>query len=64
LQRITLSLADPLWLLTGDSAADAITKATRRKFGRIDLLVNNAGIGPGASGPIAAARPQILGDFA
>jgi NAD(P)-dependent dehydrogenase (short-subunit alcohol dehydrogenase family) len=43
--------------LTGDSAADAITKATRGKFGRIDILVNNAGIGPGAIRPDSWQRP-------
>jgi len=37
--------------LTDDSAADAITRATRGKFGRIDILINNAGIGPGAIRP-------------
>jgi NAD(P)-dependent dehydrogenase (short-subunit alcohol dehydrogenase family) len=34
--------------LTSDSAADEITKATRALFGRIDILVSNAGIGPGS----------------
>jgi NAD(P)-dependent dehydrogenase (short-subunit alcohol dehydrogenase family) len=34
--------------LASDSAADEITKATRTRFGRIDILLNNAGIGPGA----------------
>jgi len=34
--------------LTDDSAADAVSKATRGKFDRINILVNNAGIGPGA----------------
>jgi NAD(P)-dependent dehydrogenase (short-subunit alcohol dehydrogenase family) len=37
--------------LTDDAAPDAITKATRSKFGRIDILVNNARIGPGAIRP-------------
>jgi NAD(P)-dependent dehydrogenase (short-subunit alcohol dehydrogenase family) len=43
--------------LTDDSAADAITKATRGKFGRIDIVVNNAGIGPGAIRPDTWQRP-------
>jgi NAD(P)-dependent dehydrogenase (short-subunit alcohol dehydrogenase family) len=43
--------------LTDDSAADAITKATRGKFGRIDILINNAGIGPGAIRPDSWQRP-------
>jgi NAD(P)-dependent dehydrogenase (short-subunit alcohol dehydrogenase family) len=34
--------------LTNDSAAEEITRATRARFGRIHILVNNAGIGPGA----------------
>jgi hypothetical protein len=34
--------------LTNDSAADEITKATRARFRRIDILVNNSGIGPGS----------------
>jgi NADP-dependent 3-hydroxy acid dehydrogenase YdfG len=33
--------------LTNDSAAEEITKATRDRFGRIDILINDAGIGPG-----------------
>ena len=37
--------------LTSDSAAEEITKATRDRFGRIEILVNNAGIGPGAIPP-------------
>ena len=43
--------------LTDDSAVDAITKATRVKFGRIDILINNAGIGPGAIRPDSWQRP-------
>jgi NAD(P)-dependent dehydrogenase (short-subunit alcohol dehydrogenase family) len=34
--------------LTSDAATEEITKATRDRFGRIAILVNNAGIGPGA----------------
>ena len=37
--------------LTNDSAVEEITKATRDRFGRIDVLINNAGIGPGAIRP-------------
>jgi 3-oxoacyl-[acyl-carrier protein] reductase len=37
--------------LTDDSAAGSITEATRGKFGRIDILANNVGIGPGAIRP-------------
>jgi NAD(P)-dependent dehydrogenase (short-subunit alcohol dehydrogenase family) len=43
--------------LTDDSAPDAITKATRGKFGRIDILINNAGIGPGAIRSDSWQRP-------
>jgi NAD(P)-dependent dehydrogenase (short-subunit alcohol dehydrogenase family) len=43
--------------LTNDSAAEEITKATRDRFGRIDVLVNNAGIGPGAIRPDSWQRP-------
>jgi NAD(P)-dependent dehydrogenase (short-subunit alcohol dehydrogenase family) len=43
--------------LTDDAAPDAITTATRGKFGRIDVLVNNAGIGPGAIRPDSWQRP-------
>jgi NAD(P)-dependent dehydrogenase (short-subunit alcohol dehydrogenase family) len=41
---------------TNDSAADQITKATRARFGRIDILVNNAELGPGSDH--TAARDQ------
>ena len=48
--------------LTDDSTVDAITKATRVKFGRIDILVNNADrAGSDPTGQLAAS-PQILGD--
>ena len=43
--------------LTNDSAAEEITKATRDRFGRIDILINNAGIGPGAIRPDSWQRP-------
>src|SRR5712675_1765164 len=43
--------------LTNDSAADEITKATRARFGRIDTLVNNAGIGPGSIRADSWQRP-------
>ncbi len=43
--------------LTADSAADEITGATRARFGRIDIIVNNAGIGPGAIRPDSWQRP-------
>jgi NAD(P)-dependent dehydrogenase (short-subunit alcohol dehydrogenase family) len=43
--------------LTNDSAVEEITKATRDRFGRIDVLVNNAGIGPGAIRPDSWRRP-------
>jgi NAD(P)-dependent dehydrogenase (short-subunit alcohol dehydrogenase family) len=43
--------------LTKDSAAEEITKATRDRFGRIDILLNNAGIGPGAIRPDSWQRP-------
>src|SRR5712671_1569164 len=43
--------------LTSDSAVDEITRATRARFGRIDILVNNAEIGPGFDH--GAARAQL-----
>src|SRR5215472_14967858 len=43
--------------LTDDAAVEAITKATRTRFGRIDVLVNNAGIGPGSIRPDSWQRP-------
>jgi NAD(P)-dependent dehydrogenase (short-subunit alcohol dehydrogenase family) len=43
--------------LTNDSAAEEITAAARGKFGRIDILINNAGIGPGAIRPDNWQRP-------
>jgi NAD(P)-dependent dehydrogenase (short-subunit alcohol dehydrogenase family) len=43
--------------LTDDAAPDAIAMATRGKFGRIDILINNAGIGPGAIRPDSWERP-------
>ena len=43
--------------LTNNSAVEEITKATRDRFGRIDVLINNAGIGPGAIRPDSWQRP-------
>jgi NAD(P)-dependent dehydrogenase (short-subunit alcohol dehydrogenase family) len=43
--------------LTNDSAVDEITKATRARFGHIDILANNAGIGPGSIRPDSWQRP-------
>ena len=43
--------------LTDDSAADAVSEATRGKFDRINILVNNAGIGPGAIRQDSWQRP-------
>src|SRR6266436_5848000 len=43
--------------LTNDTAADEITKATRARFGRIDILVNNAAIGAGSVRPDSWQRP-------
>jgi NADP-dependent 3-hydroxy acid dehydrogenase YdfG len=50
--------------LADDSATDAITKATRGKFGRVDVLVNNAGNGPGAIRPDSWQRPSNSGNHA
>jgi NAD(P)-dependent dehydrogenase (short-subunit alcohol dehydrogenase family) len=46
--------------LTNDSAAEDITKAARARFGRIDILANNAGIGPGSIRPDSWQRPLKL----
>jgi NAD(P)-dependent dehydrogenase (short-subunit alcohol dehydrogenase family) len=43
--------------LASDSATDEITRATRARFGRINILVNNAGIGPGSIRPDSWQRP-------
>jgi len=43
--------------LTSDSAAEQIISATRARFGRIDVLVNNAGIGHGSIRPDSWQRP-------
>jgi NAD(P)-dependent dehydrogenase (short-subunit alcohol dehydrogenase family) len=43
--------------LTDDAAVEAITKAARARFGRIDVLVNNAGIGPGSIRSDSWQRP-------
>jgi NAD(P)-dependent dehydrogenase (short-subunit alcohol dehydrogenase family) len=43
--------------LTNDSATEEIAQAARDRFGRIDVLVNNAGIGPGAIRPDSWQRP-------
>jgi NAD(P)-dependent dehydrogenase (short-subunit alcohol dehydrogenase family) len=43
--------------LTNDAAIEEITKGTRNRFGRVDVLVNNAGIGPGAIRPDSWQRP-------
>jgi NADP-dependent 3-hydroxy acid dehydrogenase YdfG len=51
--------------LTSDSAAEEITKATRDRFGRIDILINNAGHRPRCDPARQLAAPaQILGDHA
>ena len=47
--------------LTTDSAADEITEAARAGFGRIDILANNAGIGPGSIRPDSWQRPSSSG---
>ena len=46
--------------LAGDAAPDEITRATRARFGRIDILVDGAGIGPGAIRPDSWQRPLKL----
>src|SRR5580700_7851258 len=43
--------------LASDSAANDITKATRTRFGRIDILVNNAKIGRGPFGRQLSTPP-------
>jgi NAD(P)-dependent dehydrogenase (short-subunit alcohol dehydrogenase family) len=43
--------------LASDSAAEEIARATRDRFGRIDIPVNNAGIGPGTIRPDSWQRP-------
>ena len=43
--------------LASDSAAEEIARATRDRFGRIEILVNNAGIGPGTIRPDSWQRP-------
>jgi NAD(P)-dependent dehydrogenase (short-subunit alcohol dehydrogenase family) len=43
--------------LTNDSAVAEITQATRTRFGRIDILINNAGIGPVAIRQDSWQRP-------
>jgi NAD(P)-dependent dehydrogenase (short-subunit alcohol dehydrogenase family) len=50
--------------LTSDAAADEITKATRTQFSRIDILVNTAGIGPGAIRPDSWQRPLKFWEIA
>jgi NAD(P)-dependent dehydrogenase (short-subunit alcohol dehydrogenase family) len=45
--------------LTTYAAADEITEAARAEFGRIDILANNAGIGPGSIRPDSWQRPLI-----
>jgi NADP-dependent 3-hydroxy acid dehydrogenase YdfG len=37
--------------LTNDSAVEEITKAARERFVRIDILINNTGMGPGSIRP-------------
>jgi NAD(P)-dependent dehydrogenase (short-subunit alcohol dehydrogenase family) len=43
--------------LASDAAIDEIVVATRARFGRVDVLVNNAGIGPGSIRPDSWQRP-------
>ena len=43
--------------LANDSAVNEIVEATRARFGRIDILANNARIGPGAIRPDSWQRP-------
>src|SRR5271169_5795708 len=50
--------------LTSDTAADEITRATRSRFGRIDILANNAGIGPGAIRADSWQRPLKFWEIA
>jgi NAD(P)-dependent dehydrogenase (short-subunit alcohol dehydrogenase family) len=45
--------------LTNDSGVDEITKATRARFGRIDILVNNAEIGSGSDHCAARAPGEL-----
>src|SRR5467141_1705708 len=47
--------------LTSDSAADEITRATRARFGRIEILVNNAGSAQAPFDRIAGSAPSSSG---